>query len=340
VQYQCMFGEDTAAHPLGVGRATRGFFEALGVKPLIGQFFTDDQQRSGADKVAVLTQSFWETQFAEDPAILGKTLRFDGESYTIIGVAPRALEAFDARVRFIWPVSWDAAKLTPGGRYMLGYALVARLRPGVAIGQAHAEAELIEQRYYDGAPPEERKFIDDTGHKIDVGLLQMERVQPLRSTLYLLESGVMLVLLIGCVNVANLLLARANGRQGELAIRLALGASRGMIARQLLIESALLTLLGGALGIGVAYGAIRGVNHFTAALMPNLLPFAIDPRVLGCFGGGNTVSRWTAGQRVDLRGEHAAARVSPAERISRDGDTGIFGDPQADVDRRPFPYGG
>jgi putative ABC transport system permease protein len=281
VQYQGMFGEETSAHPLTVGRATRGFFEALGVKPLIGQFFTDDQQRSGADKVAVLTQSFWETQFAEDPSILGKTLRFDGESYTIIGVAPRALEAFDARVRFVWPVSWDAATLNPGGRYRLGYALVARLRPGVPMGQAHAEAELIEQRYYDGAAPEERKFINDTGHKIDVALLQMERVQPLRSTLYLLEAGVVLVLLIGCVNVANLLLARANGRQGELAIRLALGASRGLIARQLLVESALLTVLGGALGVGVAFGAIRGVNHFIAGLMPNLLPFAIDLRVLG-----------------------------------------------------------
>jgi putative ABC transport system permease protein len=93
VQYQGMFGEETSAHPLTVGRATRGFFEALGVKPLIGQFFTDDQQRSGADKVAVLTQSFWETQFAEDPSILGKTLRFDGESYTIIGVAPRSMLA-------------------------------------------------------------------------------------------------------------------------------------------------------------------------------------------------------------------------------------------------------
>jgi putative ABC transport system permease protein len=282
VQYQGMCGEDGAAEPVSIGRATDGFFTTLRLKPLLGQFFTEENQRQGADKIVVLTQSFWETRYAEDPGVLGKTLRLDGETYTIVGVAPRALEAFDARVRVIWPMSWNPDRLNPQSRHSLGLGLFARLRPGVTVGQALAEADALEKRFYQNtADPTNRDFIDRSGHKVAVGAVQVERVLPLRSTLYLLQGGVVFVLLIGCVNVANLLLARANGRQGELAIRFALGASRAAIARQLLVEGALLTTIGAVLGIGVAIATLRVINHFTAQMLPNLLPFAIDGKVLG-----------------------------------------------------------
>ncbi len=280
--FQGMFGEDASAERLSGVRATADLFDVLGLKPVIGQFFTADNHLPAADKVLVLTQSFWETQFREDPGVLGKTVRLDSETFTIVGVAPRALEAFNAaRVRFVRPMSWDPARVSPNGRHSNNPQLFARLKPDVAIGQAVAEAETLEKRAFEAGAPQLREFIERAGHKIAVASVQLERVAPLRTTLLLLQGGVVLVLLIGCVNVANLLLARANGRQSELATRFALGASRGMIARQLLIETLLLTTLGTALGIALAAGLTKAFNHYRAAMLPDALPFALDGQVLG-----------------------------------------------------------
>ena len=135
-----------------------------------------------------------------------------------------------------------------------------------------AEAEAIEKRYYDAAPPPARQFIERSGIVVNVGGVQAERAQPVKTTLLLLQGGVAFVLLIGCFNVANLLLVRSNARQSELAIRFALGATRGVIARQLLVESLLLTGIGALLGIGLAWGALRAVNHYTSEMLPQALP--------------------------------------------------------------------
>lgn len=278
---QRMFGEDTAAERLWGAQATADVFDVLGLKPLIGQFFTKENQLPAASKVVVLTQSFWETQFQEDPGVLGKPVRIDGETYTVVGVAPRTLEAFDARVRYVQPMAWDPARVNPNARHGNGPQLFARLKPGVPVGQALAEANTIERRYYDAAPPPTRQFLDRSGHQIVVSQVQAERVAPMRTTLWLLQGGVVLVLLIGCVNVANLLLARANGRQSELAIRFALGASRGTIVRQLMLESLLLTGLGTAAGLGVAWGLVKAMNLYREEMMAAALPFTIDGQVLG-----------------------------------------------------------
>jgi putative ABC transport system permease protein len=276
-----MVGEEGSAERTQYARCTAEMFDVLGLKPVIGQFFTLKNSQPGADNVIVLTQSYWESDFHEDPGVLDRTVRIDGKTVHVIGVAPRALEAFDARVKFVAPIAWTPDRINPQARFALGIPLYARLKPGVPVGQALAEAVAVEKRYYDTAPPQMKAFIDRAGHKIAVKPVQFERVQPVRSSLYLLQGGVIFVLLIGCINVANLLLTRANGRQGELAIRFALGASRGAIARQLLIEGLLLTLTGAALGIALAWGAIRIINRFSAKMLPNMLPFAIDGRVLG-----------------------------------------------------------
>jgi putative ABC transport system permease protein len=184
--------------------------------------------------------------------VLGKEVRIDEEAYKVIGVAPRAFEAFDARMKFVVPLSWPAAAENPQGRYGVGIQLFGRLKPGVTVGQANAEAKTLEKRYVDAGPPPLKDFVDRSGMTMNVGGVQEQRVQPVRSTLLMLQGGVAFVLLIGCVNVANLLLVRSNARQSELAIRSALGVGRGTIARQLLLESLLLTSLGAALGLGVA----------------------------------------------------------------------------------------
>jgi putative ABC transport system permease protein len=278
---QQMFGEDESAVRLDMARATAEIFTILRVQPLLGEFFTKEQNKPGADKVVVLTQSFWVSQFAEDPGVLGKDIRINGEPHKIIGVAPRVLEAWDARVKFVLPLSWQPQQENPQGRYGVGIQLFGRLKPGVAVGQADAEAKVMEQRYVEASPPGVKQFADRSGMTMNVAGVQEQRVQPVRSTLYILQGVVAFVLLIGCVNVANLLLVRANARQSELAIRSALGASRGLIARQLMLESLLLTALGALLGLGVAWGALRASNYYLAKMLPQSLPATLDYRVLG-----------------------------------------------------------
>ncbi len=277
-----MMGDEGAAERIQAAECTAEMFDVLGIKPVLGQFFTLKNCRVGEDKVVVLTESFWKSHYNEDPGVLGRTMRIDGETYRITGVAPRALEAFDAKPRFVRPISWKPDQINPQMRYSCSMPMFGRLKPGVSVARALGEVEGLEKHFYDTTDPGFRSFLDRTGHRIGVGLIQAERVEPIKSSLYLLQGGVIFVLLIGCVNVANLLLTRSNAQQSELAIRAAIGAGRGAIARQLLDESLLLTLAGAALGVGLAYGAVRAINHFTAKLLPNMLPIAIDGDVLGC----------------------------------------------------------
>ncbi len=285
---QQMYGPDDAPSRLPMASATADLFRILRLQPLLGQFFTAEHSRSGADKVVVLTHAFWKSRFDEDPAVLGRTLRLAGENHTVIGVAPRLFAAWDARVNYVVPLSWTPAQENPQARYGVGLNLFGRLKPGVTAGQADAEAKTLEQRYVDTAPPQVRGFVERSAMTMNVGGVQAQRVEPVRATLWLLQGGVAFVLLIGCLNVANLQLVRTNARRAELAIRTALGAGRGLIARQLLVESCLLTSLGALLGLGVAWGALRVSNHYLAQMLPQALPATLDLRVLG-FAVGLTV---------------------------------------------------
>ena len=276
--FEGTFGEDSSVARLSGARATAGIFSLLRVQPVIGQFFTNDNNRPGEDKVAVLTQSFWETQFGQDPAVLEKTLRIDGEALRIIGVAPRVLEAFDARVKIIRPLTWTPQAAT--WRHALNVQLFGRLKPGVTIRQAAAESGIMTRRYYDGTSPSSREYMDRSGITDAVGSLQTERVESVKVGLYLLQGGVAFVLLIVCVNVANLLLVRTQARQPELAMRFALGASRGVIARQMLVESLVLAGLGALMGLALAWSALGVFNRYTAEILPQALPMMLDLRVL------------------------------------------------------------
>jgi len=279
--FYSLVGEKDSVVRLPGARMTAEIFSILRIQPVIGSFFTKEQNKPGADKVIVLTQSYWRTQYQESPEVLGKEVRLDDEAYKVIGVAPRAFEAFDARMKFVVPLSWPQQAENPQGRYGVGLQLFGRLKPGVTAGQADAEAKLLEKRYVDAGPPPLKDFVERSGMTMNVGGLQEQRVQPVRTTLLMLQGGVAFVLLIGCFNVANLLLVRSNARQSELAIRSALGAGRATIARQLLLESLLLTSLGAVLGLGVAWGALRITNFYLAKMLPQSLPASLDWRVLG-----------------------------------------------------------
>ena len=276
-----LVGEKDAVVRVPGVRMTAELFNILRIQPVTGTFFTKEQNRPGSDKVIVLTQSYWRTQYQESPEVVGKEVRIDDEAYKVIGVAPRALEAFDARMKFVVPMSWPPGAENPQGRYGVGTQLFGRLKPGVTARQADAEAKTLEKRYVDAGQPQLKAFVERSGMTMNVGGVQEQRVQPVRPTLLMLQGGVAFVLLIGCFNVANLLLVRANARQSELAIRSALGAARVTIARQFLLESLLLTSLGALLGLGVAWGALRVTNFYLARMLPQSLPASLDWRVLG-----------------------------------------------------------
>lgn len=285
---QQMVGDDQNPVRLDMARATAEIFSILRVQPLLGSFYTAEAHKPGADKVVVLTQTFWRTQYNEDPQVVGKEIRIGNENFKIIGVAPRVFEAWDARVKYVIPMSWPPQAENPQGRYGVNPQMFGRLKSGVVAGQADAEAKTLEKRYVDAGAPQLKSFVERSGMTMNVGGVQEQRVTPVRTTLLMLQGGVAFVLLIGCVNVANLLLVRANARQSELAIRSALGASRGLIARQLMLESLLLTVLGAALGLAVAWGALRASNFYLAKMLPQSLPTTLDLRVLG-FAIGLTV---------------------------------------------------
>jgi predicted permease len=282
-------GEGDARGKVDCAKAGADIFNILRVQPVIGTFFTKEQNKPGADLVVVLTESCWKQDYAGSLDVLGKQVRIYEDVCKIIGVAPHSFEAFDARVKYIQAISWNPAAENPQGRYGVGLQLFGRLKPGVSAGQADAEAKTLEKRYVDAGPPQLKSFVDRSGMTLNVGGVQEQRVRPVRTTLLMLQGGVAFVLLIGCANVANLLLVRANARQSELAIRSALGASRGTIARQLMLESLLLTSLGAALGLGLAWAALRASNYYVAKMLPQSLPATLDLGVLG-FAVGLTLT--------------------------------------------------
>ena len=276
-----LLGQDDAVVRVPAARATAEIFEILKINPIHGSFFTKEHNKQGNDKVVVITQSYWQQQFQESPEVIGKELTIDDEKYKIIGVAPRVFEAMDARIKFVAPLSWPAAAENPQGRYGVGIQLFGRLKPDVAAGTADAEAKLMEKKYVDAGQPQLKQFVERSGMTMNVGGVQEQRVSPVRTTLLMLQGGVAFVLLIGCFNVANLMLVRANARQSEMAVRTALGAGRGTIARQFLIESLVLTSMGSALGLAVAWGALKATNFYLAKMLPQQLPATLDWRVLG-----------------------------------------------------------
>jgi putative ABC transport system permease protein len=277
---EATLGDEGAPSRVSIVRTTADMFNVLRIQPLVGRFFAAEHHVPRADRVVVLTESYWKSNYQEDAAVLGRTVRLDGESFEIIGVAPHDFEAFDARVKFIRPLAWPPEATRPEARYGVSPRLYGRLAPGATIEQGLAQVTTIEKQVYDTEPPQRRDFLDRSGHVMGVATVQFQRVEPIRTSFLLLQGGAVFVLLIGCVNVANLLLVRSNARRGELAIRAALGAGRATIARQLLVESAMLVALGALLGVALARASIAAANQFTTQLRPGALPFSIDGNVL------------------------------------------------------------
>jgi putative ABC transport system permease protein len=251
-------------------------FRSLGVKPLMGRTFDDDEdQVDNVAPVVVISHGMWQRRFAGDPAIVGKTFNLNRANTTVIGVMPADFTFFGDRVEFFLPLCLTGTQVLSR---VGGNTIVGRLKPGVSTKTAQAEVDAISAQLAAGDPERHRGL----GARVET--LQQAAYRDYRSPLLILQGAVAFVLLIGCANVAGLLLARAASRRTEVAVRAALGAGRQRIVRQLVAESLPLSILGGVLGLILSWGGLKLFLMFAPANFPRLHEVSLNLRVLGFTG--------------------------------------------------------
>lgn len=261
-------------------RFTAGVFPTLGVQPMLGRIFTQKEE-DGRQPLAVISYALWLSRYHRDPQVLGSSLVLDRRAYTIIGVMPRSFEfplaAGHLDQAQLWvPMSLTPEELSDEHAGFWGYQIVARLKDGVTLTQAASDADRVAQQIMRDFPPS-MAAIHITGGVTPLHEYAVSEIRPLLRTLFL---AVAVVLLLACVNVAGLLLVRAIRRRREYAVRLALGASSGVIIRQAVVEGLLLSFAGGVLGLGFAAAAIRGALYLLPDSMPRVDEIAMDANVI------------------------------------------------------------
>jgi putative ABC transport system permease protein len=260
-------------------RVSANFLDILKVKPLLGRSFLAEEDAPGAPAVAMISASLWRRRFQGDPLAIGKTARLNATPHTIIGVLPEnfAFPFVSTDVWFARPAEWSV--IPPGARphvtILNGFA---RLKPQVSLQQAQAELDVVNRQYVIANPD---RLDAGPGVSLQVASLKDQFVANVRPTLWMLFGAVGFVLLIACGNVAGLLLARANFRIREFAVRSALGAARGRLVRQLLVESLVLAVAGGSVGVSLAEGVLYAIRHFGALQLPRVEEIQLDSVVLG-----------------------------------------------------------
>jgi predicted permease len=259
---------------------TERLLPMLGATPMVGRLFTKDDDSPGAEATAILTAGYWRSRFGGDPSAVGRRIMVNGRPREIVGVLPDSFRFLDRKPSLVLPMRLDRAKVFLG---QFNYTAVARLKPGATLAQATTEvARLIPISLTRFQPFQgfSLKMFEEARLEPNLRLLKAEVVGDVGSVLWVLMGTIGLVLLIACANVANLLLVRAEGRQQELAVRAALGASRGRIAYELLAESVILGLVGGVAGLAVAFGAVRLLIALAPGNLPRLDNITIDATVL------------------------------------------------------------
>lgn len=267
------------AERIDLAQTNANFFDVLGVTPQYGRLFIPQDEQAGHAPVVIVSDTLWQRRFGSDPSLVGKPITLDGKDYTVIGIAPAGFQYPDKTEVWVPPLrlvpelslNQDVTQ-TRGMGYL---AAIALLKPGVTLPQAAAEMETITTRL-------RQQYPDTNNRRFDrVVSLHEHLIGDTNRVLWLLLGAVTFVLLIGCANVANLLLASGASRQKEMAIRTALGASRWRVMRQLFIESTMLALTGGAVGVLVAVWGLAAITKLLPTDFPRLNEIHLDLRILG-----------------------------------------------------------
>ncbi|HEX5227403.1 MAG TPA: ABC transporter permease [Bryobacteraceae bacterium] len=260
---------------------TYGVLNALGVQPARGRWFSQADDKPGAPETVILTYGYWQRRFGGSASAIGRSMVINGKPHTIIGVMPQDFRFGNLAADMLFPEQFEREKLFLGN---FSYQGVARLRPGVTLAQANADVARMLAIWIKAWPPVpglSRQLFENAHFGPKIQPLKQDVVGDIGPTLWVLMGTIGLVLLIACANVANLLLVRAESRQQELAVRAALGAGWGRIAREMLLESLTLGILGGTLGLALAYGGLRALVAKGPQTLPRLSEIGIDPLVLG-----------------------------------------------------------
>ncbi len=255
-----------------------GVLQTLAVPPVAGRWLLPADQNPHGAKPVMLDYGYWQRRFGGDPSIVGREIHIDAQLREIVGVMPRGFRLVNQDFDLLEPLAFDRNNQQLAG---FGYNGIARLKPGISIAQANADIAHMIPIWMDSrsnGPGSNPHFYETWKITPALQPLKQEVIGNVRSVLWTVMATIGLVMLIACTNIANLLLVRADARQQELAIRAALGASRGRIARELLLESLLLGLVGGLLGMGVAYGGLQTLMVIGPVNLPRLHEISLDPR--------------------------------------------------------------
>jgi putative ABC transport system permease protein len=306
------------AEQLVTHRVSANLFQVLGVSPVLGRGFSGDEDTASGPRSVLIGYGYWLRRFGGDPGVVGQRITVDGEVYTITGVMPAGFE-FPTTAAEWSPVLWRSMNLPPNRIAARDYRhvdVVARLKPGVTSARAQAEMDQVVGRLAKAYPKENGGL----GVKV-TPLNQTRQFAEVRPALLLLMAAAAFILLIACVNIANLLLARAASRKHEFAVRRALGVSGLRLARQLLTETCLLSLAGGFAGVVIAFWALPALRAMMPASMPRVNAIRIDGTVLGFAAGLSLLTGLLFGVAPAWHAMHAqgfaVSRSSPRNRPAR-----------------------
>jgi putative ABC transport system permease protein len=260
-------------------RVTPSFFSTLGRQPLLGRAFTEDHATSGAERFVILTHGLWMSRFGGDTGIVGRDVRFNGEPYEVVGVLPAEFEIPWRDVAALVPFAFTPEQASDQSRGHEFSTMIARLAPGASLAQLDAQMTAIVEANLERMP-EFRPFVENSGFGGLAVPMREELAGEVRTSLLVLQAGVLLVLLIACANVANLLLMRGTERTRELAIRATLGADQTRLMRHLLAEALVLAAAGGAGGLVLGVAGARALVALGAGQLPPTVDGSLEPAVL------------------------------------------------------------
>jgi len=297
-----------------VMNVTPSYLRVMRSAPALGRAFTNEEAETGNEKKALLSDGLWRSQFAGDPGAIGKDIRIDGQPYTVVGVMPRAFEALAPGISLWRPLVFTAEQKSDARRHSNNWWHVGRLEPGATLQQAQAQIDALNAANLERFP-QYKELLVNAGFRTKVDRFPDHLVRHVKPILYLLWGGASFVLLIGCLNVANLALVRARVRAKEMATRMALGAPSWQLARQLVLENVLLTAVAAAAGLGIGALALRSASSFNFSD----LPYGNEIRLDGTAALYALLTALVIGAVLGMLPLLSALRTNPSSVLRREG---------------------